>query len=113
MDSGPWAPAGPPINIPLAQTPTPGVQTPNPAAGPQVSFRMVNMSASYTHVGFGQTAAVAQASCIAIPDGVTANQVVLLPNSEKTFLLAPATYFSAMTESGTGNLQIAQGYGGT
>jgi hypothetical protein len=112
MDALPFQPAGPPRHLSLAQSPVSAQQVNNPTAGPLMSVRLVNMSASYAHIGYGPTAAVAQANSVSIPDGSTQEQILLLPNSEKTVRLAPGTWFSGIVETGSGALQIAPGSGG-
>lgn len=102
MRTKPFTPMGKTYLIPADASAPTGVQVPadspfeNKSGG---SFRIFNSSAVIVHVGWGGTAAQAQANSVAAVAGTPQNSVVIAPGAVEVLGFADGSFFSGISAS--------------
>ena len=108
-----FTPQGNTVVIAAAATAPAGVQAlvskfaSNQATG---QYRIVNGGSNTVFLGFGVSAADAQANAVAPVAGTPSNAIVLVPGAVEVLRFTPEAYFSGLAASAT-TVYITQGQG--
>jgi hypothetical protein len=111
MDStGAFRPKGNTIVVPAATSAPTGVAGGGPAAG-DVTYTMYNSGTVPVALGYGVSAAAAQANAVFPTAGTSQPSIVLAPGTVQVFTLVDGMFFSGITGSGTATVYICPGEG--
>jgi hypothetical protein len=116
--SAPFLPTGPVQAIAVTVAASTAVQTTSSSGFTTSSGNnavLTNVGSVPVQVGWGSSAAVAQALCASfVATGAatgSANTFILLPNSQVTISVGPGSFYSTICASGTATLYVQPGDG--
>jgi hypothetical protein len=112
MDFQAFQPSGPTVAISApTSSPVTGVQV-QPGMTGMISIYICNPVAAAVVIGFGATAAAAQANAVLPNSGTTqTGAIVIAPSFGKAFNFPANTYFSALAASTGGTVYLTGGQG--